>query len=69
MINMFNRKGTQTKFLRTPEKGLPTRTYAPFGEDYRVVTLSTLYQTVPVIIMPSLKSMGQFLHDLINKPK
>ena len=34
-------------------------TYGLFGYNYRVATLSTLYQTVLDIIIPSLKSIGQ----------
>ena len=37
-------------------------TYGLFGHNYRVAALSTLYLTVLGIIIPSLKSIGQFLH-------
>ena len=35
-------------------------TYGLFGHNYRVAALSTLYFTVLGIIIPSLKSIGQF---------
>ncbi len=35
-------------------------TYEHFGHNYRVAALSTLYLTVLEIIIPSLKSIGQF---------
>ena len=33
-----------------------------FGQKYGVATLSTFYLTVSGIIIPSFKSIGQFLH-------
>ncbi len=39
-----------------------------FGHNYRVAALSTLYLTVLGIILPSLKSIGQFdIPNLINQ--
>ena len=40
-----------------------------FGHNYRVAALSTLYLTVLGIIIPSLKSIGQFLLAYNNKSK
>ena len=37
-------------------------TYGLFDHNYRVAALSTLYLNVLVIIIPSLKSIGQFWH-------
>ena len=43
-------------------------TYGLFGHNYRVAALSTLYPTVLVFTIPSLKSIGQFdIPKLINK--
>ena len=44
-------------------------TYRFFGHNYWVAALSTLYLTVLGIIIPSLKSIGQFWHAYINKSK
>ncbi len=38
-------------------------TYGLFGHNYRVAALSTLYLTVLGIIIPSLKQIGQILHN------
>ncbi len=40
-----------------------------FGHNCQVAALSTLYLNMLGIIIPSLKSIGQFWHTLINKSK
>ncbi len=41
-------------------------TYTIFGKNYRIETLSIFYLTVSVIIILSLKSIGQFNHAQIE---
>ena len=43
------------------------QTYGLFDQNYRVVTLSTIYLNVLGMIIPSLKSIGQLI--LNNKSK